>query len=1110
MGKRATALLAGVMVALALPLPWQAGAAPEPTSTSYALHFSNVTAQTGLGAPGSVLSPDQVIVEDNAAFLNGGKGAAWLDYDADGWEDILIGGWHTRSLHHNNGDGTFTDVTASAGIAGTAYLMGVLAPDINNDGYPDIVFAVWYGPLEIWMNKGDGTFVNVTRPWGLYILGPTAGVSFGDLDGDGCGDLYFGSYYRHANILLHNIEGRGFVEVTDQAGVADVNAYTFQTLIFDYDHDGDLDLYDVNDFGPDALFRNDGGLNFTDVTAATGLNMKGDGMGGALGDLNNDGWMDVFVTNFAEDHWLVYDPVAGAFNESLLATRITDRNVGWGVNIQDFDNDGYPDVFIADGRVISSQQPEPDTLWHNLGNGTFADIAGTAGVADPGINRGSAVADFDKDGKLDLWVSNVVANSTAYRNDGSAGNWLQVKLEGVLSGRDAVGARVVATVLGHPQTRYVHMGSSYLSQDSVVQHFGIGSAVEVDDLTVTWPSGVVQTFTNVSANQRLTIREFEPNPPVVRAADVVEEAGDEVTFSSQGTTDDSKIASWRWTFTGPYSGVVLTGPSPTHNFYDPGIFTGTLTVTDAFGNVGIANFNVTIVSVAHPLVYAGPDVQGPEGSSFTFNATLKGTLPPDAYNTTLFTWTMVGPVTNLTFTGRQFSYTFALPGVFTVTVNATDQFDNVGTDSLSARIIDTQPPVIVFTPPAQDPEDVRFALDASATTDNDPLFESTGLFVWRMEGPGGQHEVRDGVVVDFTLRDPGVNRFKLEVNDSSGNFAELDFEVLALDLTPPIAEGGSDRVVRAGSMILLDASGSQDNDPTLMAGGLFQWTYAAPDGPGVALGVQASIPVNVPGSTIVRLHVVDPSGNPCARDDVFTITALDRTNPQVAPQPDREATVGVPVIFDAGPVVDNDPVFPAGSTFRWSLVDGQFRAVLEGPVVNYTYKTPGRFQATLTVADAAGNSVLQSFLVSTFDRMAPLIDATVPGTSVEGDAVILDAEASTDDVGISSFIWLIEGPTPPISVNGPYVRWTCTLAGDYNITLTLSDTAGNIVMKRFTIIVSSADGALPEPEQPPNPSCKCDSPSNSIATYIAGVAIAAGAACALALIVMRRRRRGQP
>jgi enediyne biosynthesis protein E4 len=1095
---------------IGLPVLPSSTASHAPAETGVVPIFTNITLTAGLGSPNTALNPTQLRAEEIAAFVNGGKGAAWFDYDRDGWQDVIITGVHKREVYRNNGDETFTDVTNATGLQGTLYGMGVITPDWNNDGFPDVVVANWFDRCELFINNGNGTFRNVTKNWNFLFQGPSTGLAFGDLDGDGWGDLYIGSYYKRPVGLFRNLQGRGIEEVTGMAGLKNLTAHTFQPLIFDYDNDGDLDIFESNDFGPDSLYRNEGTWVFTDVSEEVGVAIPaGDGMGAAIGDVNGDGFQDIFVTNFGPDYWFVYDPVAGNYTDMHFAMNVTDNDVGWGVETMDFNNDGFLDAFVADGRVIAGQVPEPDKFYINRGDGTFLEAGGPAGVRDFGINRGSAAVDFNKDGQLDLWVASNSGNSSFYRNEGTGNHWLEVALQGVASVRDAVGARLTVEAGGRNLTRVVHMGSSYLSQDSLIQHFGLGGASTIDRLTVEWPSGAVQVLGAFAADQILNVVEHEDIAPVARAANLSVEAGVPLTLDGTASTDNTGVVAWTWTFAAPYDSLVLSGAQTDITFYEPMTFEATLAVTDGFGNAGAANFTITVRPAGHPLVYAGPDLQIAQGDTVNFTGVLKGPgIPPDYANTT-FRWNLTGPPGLIILPGRNVSYTFDVPGIYSIELTGADPFGQVGSDTMVLTVGDNLAPVLVFTPPDAVPEDTLFTLDASASFDNDPLFPTTGLFYWRLQGAAGQFEVHTGATAEFSLRDPGPARFDLEVNDSSRNLVTRSFVILAIDGTPPTADGGSDRVTSAGSRVRLDGSNSWDNDPGLLEHGTFEWTFTGPDGAGRAFGPVTEITAANPGVTHVRLNVRDPSGNGALADDEFNITAIDTTKPRLLPQPDITVAFGWTVTLAVANATDNDPSFPTTGSFSWSLTDGNLTRTLTGALTSYTFTHLGSWPVTLLVADAAGNYERTSFTVTVEDRLFPTLSASVAANALVGEPIVLDATNCTDDVRVVSFLWSINSSRGVEVINGAHLRWTFQTPGNYTVTLTIADAAGHAVSQVFPVEVQAVT-APPLPPEPPGPGTPSGGAGDNGAGAFAALALGVGAVGgAAAVLMLRRRQQGQ-
>jgi hypothetical protein len=495
-------------------------------------------------------------------------GCAFLDYDNDGWMDIFILGGRTLAgtppgcgnrLYHNNRDGTFTDVTAKAGLADPGWAQGVCVGDYNNDGFEDL-FLTYYGQNRLYRNNGDGTFTDVTAKAGL--LHPktrySTGCTFLDYNRDGLLDLFVSNYLEfdmataakpslavpHCNYegiptycgpgglpkaqnYLYRNNGDGtFTDVSKESGIAaQRGSYGLTAISFDADEDGWPDILVVCDSSPSLLLMNNHDGTFREEALFRGLALSGDGqqmagMGGALGDYNLDGHTDVVKTHFYDQATGLYrNDGKGNFDDVTIPAGINKetRFVGFGAGIVDFDNDGYPDILVTTGTVypeiarVSPRFParSPRILFRNQGDGTFIQMGDEAG---PGISaihcsRGAAFGDFDNDGDMDVLIMNVNEPPTLLRNDAPPGNhWIKIRLEGTKSNRSAIGARVLVRYGGKVQVQEVLSGCSFLSSNDPRLHFGLGAATTAD-VEVHWPSGLVEHLSAAAADQLLTLRE---------------------------------------------------------------------------------------------------------------------------------------------------------------------------------------------------------------------------------------------------------------------------------------------------------------------------------------------------------------------------------------------------------------------------------------------------------------------------------------------------------------------------------------------------------------------------------------------------------------------------
>ena len=501
-----------------------------------------------------------------------GCGIAFFDYDQDGWLDIFQvsattlegsprGQEPTCHLYHNNRDGTFRDVTAKAGLARSGWGQGVCIGDYDGDGWDDL-FVTYWGQNALYRNNGDGTFTDVTRKAGLVQQGArprwNTGCCFLDYDRDGHLDLFVANYVDvdlsqlpspgsgkyclwkgvpvmcgprglppSTNLLYHNNGDGTFTEVSARAGILRTPGhYAFTALTGDFDNDGWPDIYVACDSTPSILYHNNRDGTFKDVAIPAGCAYNDDGqeqagMGASAGDYNCDGWLDIFKTNFSDDTCSLYrNERDGSFTDATFSAGmgLNTRYLGWGCGFADLDNDGWLDVFAAHGHVypeveragVDVPYQEPKVVYRNLRNGRFEDVSGRAG---PGValrrsSRGVAFGDFDNDGDLDIVINNSGDVPTLLRNDVvSQNHWLKVKAVGTRSNRTGLGARVTVVAGGHAQIEEVRSGGSYISQNDLRLHFGLGAATKADLVEVRWPSGQVDRLKDIESNQVIQVKE---------------------------------------------------------------------------------------------------------------------------------------------------------------------------------------------------------------------------------------------------------------------------------------------------------------------------------------------------------------------------------------------------------------------------------------------------------------------------------------------------------------------------------------------------------------------------------------------------------------------------
>jgi hypothetical protein len=540
---------------------------PQPRGKSsgrpFNARFTDVAKQAGLTSPviyGGIDTKGYIVEVV-------GCGAAFIDYDNDGWQDLFIlNGTRlegappgtTNRLYKNNRDGTFTDVTDKAGLTRAGWASAVTVGDFDNDGFDDL-FITCYGQNALYRNNGNGTFTDVTDKSGLRHADVRygSGCTWVDYDRDGRLDLFVATYLnttleklpkpgqnadcRWKGIpvncgprglppgfvrLYHNNGDGTFTDVSRETGVAKASgSYPMTCVAADYDNDGWPDIYVACDSTPSWLFRNQRDGTFREEALERGIALSEDGMeqagmGIGVGDYDLDGNLDIFKTHFSDDTNVLYrNDGKGNFDDVTIRAGIgvETRFVGWGTGMIDLDNDGHPDLFMVTGSVypeVERQLPAypfktPRLVFRNLGEGRFEELIEEAGaaVAATHASRGCAFGDFDNDGDVDVVVVNLNEPPSLLRNDVSGqGHWLKVLLEGVTSNRSAIGARVIAQYGGRTQAQEVTAQSSFYSSNDRRLHFGLGSAAAVD-LMVRWPNGTIERIGAVAVDQLVVIRE---------------------------------------------------------------------------------------------------------------------------------------------------------------------------------------------------------------------------------------------------------------------------------------------------------------------------------------------------------------------------------------------------------------------------------------------------------------------------------------------------------------------------------------------------------------------------------------------------------------------------
>jgi len=528
-----------------------------------AVTFTDIAAAAGITfVHDNAWSPEKYLIESM------GAGCAWIDYDQDGLTDLyLVNGAATEiytpkqplrsALYRNMGDGAFKDVTESAGVGAKGLFgMGVAVGDYDNDGYPDL-YVLGYGRCILYHNNGNGTFTDVTARARVENKGMWASsAAWFDYENDGRLDLIIANYvdwtpeknfycgdqgpnmraYCHPNVFhgqparLYRNNGDGtFTDASQSSGIGPKAANGLGVVTFDFNNDGWQDIFISNDAQPNHLFENRHDGTFREVAYLAGAAVGGDGqmeagMGVDAADTSNTGWFDLYVTHLDMQLNRFYRNMGdGSFTDATLSSKMgydTYNVSGFGTNFIDYDNDGAVDIFVAGGNVMDNVQlyhpnttyANPKMIFRNIGRGKFENVSKTLGpdMQQPQVSRGSSTGDFDNDGDLDILVNNCRARPQLLRNDGgNANHWLEILLIGTKSNRDGVGARVKVTagdLVVHDQRKG---GRSYQSSQDPRLHFGLGEHAQVDAVEIVWPSGMVTKLEKLKSDQIIAVKEGE-------------------------------------------------------------------------------------------------------------------------------------------------------------------------------------------------------------------------------------------------------------------------------------------------------------------------------------------------------------------------------------------------------------------------------------------------------------------------------------------------------------------------------------------------------------------------------------------------------------------------
>lgn len=1053
--------------------------------------FQDVTAAAGVLNPGAA-APEAFPGPDPSDFptftdyllaLDMRGGAAWADVDGDGWQDLTVANNGTLALFRNNGDRTFTERHAAAGLTRTGKWMAVAYGDFDRDRDLDLFATDYLGPDALFRNDGGGNFTDVTAASGIGDVLLSAGATWGDIDGDRDLDLYVGDYSARGNRLWRNQGDGTFADVTSLAGVAD-RGNTLQVTFADLDLDEDQDLYVVNDFGNDTTYLNRGDGTFAAANNETKTGDIGGGMGLAVGDADGDGWPDLYITNYRPNTYY-RNQGDRSWRDLAPSLGLDHRQVGWGAGFLDSENDGDLDLYVVNGYVWRGDQPqEEDLLFVQEANGSFTESGGPAGLADGAIGRGSAAGDFDNDGDLDLYVVNLDSPSRLYENTGASGHWIAADLRGTASDAVGIGARVIVEAGGERHVRQVLAGTGYLGTDSFRVHVGLGNLTAVDRVTVQWPAGSTQTIIAPPVDTVLVVNEI---PDLVARAPVELAVAEDTLLSLTGgasSTSNPALsgATFTWFLDGPEGRHTLTQPVATTVLSEPGMVYGTLTVALPSGLADTDHFWVRVGDRSPPEADAGPDVSVDEGTEVIFDGSGSSDNGPDVAEWGRFEWTGTIAGEPIALTGLRAPLRFAVPGRFPFTLTLTDWDGNVDTDTVVVDVADRTPPRVLFAPPGRTVVEDQPVVLRAVVEDNDPDFASTARYRWWFEEAGATVRLT-APEPTYTFRDPGLVNVTLNVTDRSGNAGESHLLLEVRDATAPRIAVPAELTVDEDLELFLPLPVT-DNDPAFPLGGEVAWTLqelvwngTGPPIPGPLLPAWGSPPrykFADPGEYRWTILAEDAAGNRQA--NWTAVHVRDRTAPSAAAGGDRHAVEDVPFLLDAGNSTDNDPgrSFPAALNATWTVRHGSNDTVAwtgGGLAVHPLLADPGLYRVTAEVRDRAGNAATDELYVTVHDTTPPHVDAGPDRRVLAGREVRYRAAVVSDNhpafAAQGNVTWTFREGTSEVRRSGASVKHLFTQPGVYEVRLRVDDPERNFAEDTITVTVEQDWGAVMGRTAPP-------------------------------------------